>query len=65
MLDCPQIYWEARADASIWFRFAEFEAMNLGPIPPVPANLLARGIPEPAVAVTAAVMLLALGGRRA
>jgi hypothetical protein len=47
MLDFPQIYWEARADASIWFRFAEFEAMNLGPIPPVPANLLARGIPEP------------------
>ena len=48
MLDTPAIYWEAKSSPSIWRLFEPFESMNLGAPPPVPAYLLARGIPEPA-----------------
>lgn len=47
LLDHPQIYWEARLEPSIWWRFEPIEALNLGAIPAVPASLLARGVPEP------------------
>jgi hypothetical protein len=50
LLDYPAVYWEAKLTPSIWWRFEPFESMNLGPVPPVPAYLLARGIPEPSAA---------------
>ena len=66
---CPSRY--ARATARCWIirkftgkrawpgyrnrRFAQFEAMNLGPVPPMPEYLSARGIPEPAMGVALAV----------
>jgi hypothetical protein len=74
MLESPQIYWESRSWTAFWeANFAEFEGLGLGPIPPVPANLLARGIPEPTLATMLAplaAMMLAMrrsarGGQRA
>lgn len=56
LLDHPQIYWEARLDPSIWWRFEPIEALNLGTIPPVPPSLLARGVPEPSAAVAAGLL---------
>ena len=55
ILDHPSIYWEAKFTPSIWRLFEPFESMNLGDPPPVPAYLLARGIPEPAAGVAVAV----------
>jgi len=58
LVDSPQIYWEARGSPALWARFAEFESMNLGPVPQVPQGL--RGsIPEPSAV---ALALLAVAG---
>jgi hypothetical protein len=65
MLDWPQIYWEARDRADIWWRFEPFESMGLGAIPPRPVGFRpgAPAVPEPG-GVLAAVTLLLAGARR-
>ncbi|HRK32399.1 MAG TPA: hypothetical protein PLD59_15145 [Tepidisphaeraceae bacterium] len=49
LLDSPDIYWGAKFRPDIWWRFEEFESMNLGPIPDMPAGFRAS-IPEPTLA---------------
>jgi len=62
MLDNPQIYWDARSSPSLWERFAPFEALNLGPIPPIPAGLR-NSIPEPAGGAIVLCLFAALKNR--
>jgi hypothetical protein len=68
-LEYPLMYWTVRMDNALWLRlgFDAFEAMNLGPIPPMPPGMNARGIPEPAAGagIAVAVSLAIIRRRRA
>jgi hypothetical protein len=65
MLGTPVVYWDVRSHAEYWReRFAHFDDMNLGPVPPVPEQQLARGIPEPVLGATLAAMCLVAASRR-
>jgi hypothetical protein len=65
MLDHPAIYWESRLWPEFWNRyFAQFENMNLGPVPAVPAYLTARGIPEAGAGAVLILATVAAAARR-
>jgi hypothetical protein len=65
MLDYPAVYWESPSWPEFWDRyFAQFEGMNLSPVPPMPEYLSARGIPEPAIGAGLAWMAGALVWKR-